>query len=169
MQKSNSNSSTLHNTVVVYMDHGTCNLTTYNHFQSIPQTSWNQREISTLSKTSDVGSINLEPVLSTTSVLSDAQAIISAAWKNTTKSKYDCTFKRWANFSNKKSIDSLQPHTVNKTEFLTEEALGHCIPCDIINHSTVSTFLKGVYNLRSLTPKYFTIWGVNTLLFHTQH
>ena len=48
-------------------------------------------------------------------------------------------------------------------------SLGHCLPCDIINHSTVSTFLKGVYNLRRPTPKYFAIWNVNTLLSHVQH
>ena len=48
-------------------------------------------------------------------------------------------------------------------------ALGHCLPCDIINHSTVSTFLKGVYNLRLPTPKYLAIWNVNTLLSHVQH
>ena len=48
-------------------------------------------------------------------------------------------------------------------------ALGHCLPCDIINHSSVSTFLKGVYNLRPPTPKYFVIWNVNTLLSYIQH
>ena len=42
-------------------------------------------ETSTLSETSDVGLINIEPVSSTTSVSSDAQAIISVAWRNTTK------------------------------------------------------------------------------------
>ena len=79
MQKNNSNSSTLDNTIVVYKDHGTCSLTTYNHFQLIAQTPWNQRETSTLSKTLDVRPINLEPVSSTTSVLPDAQATISTA------------------------------------------------------------------------------------------
>ena len=38
-----------------------------------------------------------------------------------------------------------------------------------INHSTASTFLKGVYNIRPPTPKYFAIWNVNTLLSHIQH
>ena len=85
MQESNSNSFALDNTIVVYKDHGTCNLTTHNHSQSIPQTSWNQSETSTLSKTLDVGLINLELVSSTTSISSDAQAIISVAWRNTTK------------------------------------------------------------------------------------
>ena len=70
------------------------------------------------------------------------------------------------------SINSLQPTTLNIKEFLTEEfkrglsynslvsarsVLGHCLPCDIINHSTVSTFLKGAYNLRPPKPKYFAI------------
>ena len=55
MQESNSNSSALDNPNVVCKDHGTCNLTTYNHPQSIPQTSQNQSETSTLSETSDVG------------------------------------------------------------------------------------------------------------------
>ena len=40
MQESNSNSSALDNTIMVYKDHATCNLTTYNHSQSIPETSW---------------------------------------------------------------------------------------------------------------------------------
>ena len=53
---------------MVYKDHGTGNLTTYNHSQSIPQTSWNQRETSTLSETSDAGPVNLEPVSSTSSI-----------------------------------------------------------------------------------------------------
>ena len=48
-------------------------------------------------------------------------------------------------------------------------ALGHCLSCGIIHHRTVSTFLKGVYNLRPPTPKYFAIWNVNTLLSHIQH
>ena len=78
----------------------------------------------------------------------------------------------------------MQPNTVNIIEFLTEEfkrvlsynslvsaryALGRCLLCDIIHHSTVSTFLKGVYNLRPPTLKYFSIWNVNTLLSHIQH
>ena len=37
MQESNSNSSALDNTIMVYKDHGTCNLTTYHHSQSIPK------------------------------------------------------------------------------------------------------------------------------------
>ena len=164
MQKSNSIISTLNNTIMVYKDHGTCSLTIHNHCQLIPKTSWNQRETYTLSKTSDVGPINLEPVSSTTLILSDAQEIISATWRNTTKTKHASAFKRWAN--------SLQPNTVNIIEFLTEEfkkglthnslisarsALSHYLPCDIINHSTVSTFLKDVYNLIPPTPKYFAI------------
>ena len=68
MQESNSNSSTSDDTIMVYKDHETCNFTTYNNSQSIPQTSWNQSKTLTLSKTSDIGLINLEPVSSTTSV-----------------------------------------------------------------------------------------------------
>ena len=184
MQDSNSNSSTLDNTIVVYKDHGTCNLTTYNHSQSIPQTSWNQCETYTLSETSDVGVINLDSVSPTTSISSDAQAIISAAWRNTTKRKCSSTFKIWTNVCGKRNINSLQPNTVNIIEFLTEEfkrdlsfnslvsaksALGHCLSCDIIHHSTVSTFLKGVYNLRAPSPKCIAIWNVNTLLSQLQH
>ena len=48
-------------------------------------------------------------------------------------------------------------------------ALGHCLSCDIIHHTRVSKFLKGVSNLRPPTPKYFTIWNMNTLLSHIQH
>ena len=125
----------------------------------MPQTAWSQSKTSTLSKISDAGLINLEPVSSTTSISSDAQAIISAAWRNTTKTKYNSTFKRWTNFCSKRNINSLQPNTVNIIEFLTEEfkrvlpyrslvsegsALGHCLSCDIIHHSTASTFLKGI-------------------------
>ena len=184
MQESNSNSSALDNTIMVYKDHGTRNLTTYNHSQSISQTSWNQSETSTLSETSDVGLINLEPVSSTTSVSSDSQAIISAAWRNTTKTKYNSTIKRWTNLCSKRNTNSLQPNAVNIIKFLTEEfsrglsynslvsarsALGYCLSCDIIYHSTVSTILKGVYNIRPPTPKYSAIWNVNTLLSHIQH
>ena len=184
IQESNSNSSALDNTIVVYKDHGTCNLTTYNHFQSITQTSWKQSETSTLSETSDAGLINYETVSSTTSISSDTQAIMSVAWRNTTKTKYNSIFKRLTKLCSKRNINSLQPNTVNIIEFLTEEfkrglsynslvsarsALGHCLSCDIIHHSTVSTFLKGVYNLRPPTPKYFAIWNVNTLLSHIQH
>ena len=74
------------------------NCITYNHSQSIHQTSWNQRETSTLSETSDVGPINLEPVSSIESISSDVQAIILASWRNTTNTKYNSTFKRWTNF-----------------------------------------------------------------------
>ena len=177
-EECNSNSSALDNTIMVYKDHGTRNLTTYNHSHS------NQSETSTLSETSDVGLFNPEPVSSTTSISSDAQAIISAAWRNTTKTKYNSTFKRWTNFCSKRNINSLQPNTVNITEFLTEEfkrglsynslvsarsALGHCLSCDIIHHSTVSAFLKRVYNLRPPTPEHFAIWNVITLLSHIQH
>ena len=183
IQESNSNSSALDDTIVVYKDHGTCNLTTYNHSQSITQISWDQSKTSTLSETSDTGLINYEPVSSTTSISSDTQAIISAAWRNTTKTKYNSIFKRWTKLCSKRNINSLQPNTVNIIEFLTEEfkrvlsynslvsaryALGRCLLCDIIHHSTVSTFLKGVYNLRPSTPKYFAIWNVNTLLSHIQ-
>ena len=182
MQDSNSNSSTLDNTIVVYKDHGTCNLTTYSHSQSIPQTSWNQCETYTLSETSDVGVINLDSVSPTTSISSDAQAIISAAWRNTTKTKYNSTFKRWTNFCSKRNINSLQPNTVNIIEFLTKEfkrglsynslvsgrsALGHCLSCDIIHHSTVSTFLKGVYNETTHTKIFFYLECEYLVISHT--
>ena len=87
MQKINSNNSTLDNTIMVYKDHGTCNITTNNHSHSIPQTPWNQRETSTLSESLFVGSINLKPDSSTTSISSGAQAIMSTAWQNTSKTK----------------------------------------------------------------------------------
>ena len=78
----------------------------------------------------------------------------------------------------------MQPNTVHIIEFLTDEfkrclsynslvsarsALGHCLSCDIIHHSTVSAFLKRVYNLRPPTPEHFAIWNVITLLSHIQH
>ena len=53
--------------------------------------------------------------------------------------------------------------------FSARSALGHCFPCNIINHSAPSTFYKGVYNLRPPTPKYFAIWDVNTLLSRMQY
>ena len=87
MQKINNNKSTLDNTIMVYKDHGTCNITTYNHPHSIPQTPWNQRETSTLSETSFIGSVNLKPDSSTTSISSDAQAVMSAVWRNNSKTK----------------------------------------------------------------------------------
>ena len=58
-------------------------------------------------------------------------------------------------------MNSLQLNTVNIIEFLTEEfksglrytslvsarsALSHCTPCDIINCSTFSAFLKSEKN-----------------------
>ena len=99
MQESNSNSSALDNTMVVYKDHGTCLLTMYNHSRSIPQTPWNQSETFTLSETSGVGLINLERVSSTTSISSDAQAIISAAWRDTlTKQNTTVHSKNGQNF-----------------------------------------------------------------------
>ena len=121
MQESNNNTSTLDNAVVLYKDHGTCNLTTYNHSQSISQTSWNQRVTSALSETSNVGPINLEPVSFPTSISSDVQAIISTAWRDTAKTKYNSTFKRWTNFCSKGTINSLQLNTVNIMEILTKE------------------------------------------------
>ena len=36
-------------------------------------------------------------------------------------------------------------------------ALSHYLPCDIVNHSTVSTFLKGIYILIPPPPKYLAI------------
>ena len=60
-----------------------------------------------------------------------------------------------------------QQHGETKAKY--NSTFKRCLPCDIINHSTVSTFLKGACNLKSLTPKYFTIWDVNTLLSHIQH
>ena len=41
--------------------------------------------------------------------------------RDNTKTKYNCTFKRWTNVCNKWSINSLQPNTVNTIELLTEE------------------------------------------------
>ena len=64
---------------------------------------------------------NLKPVSFKTSVSSNAGAAISTAWRDTTKTKYNSTFKRWTNFCSKGSINSLQSNTVNVIEFLTEE------------------------------------------------
>ena len=91
------------------------------------------KETSTLSETSDVGSISSKPVSSTTSILSDAQAIILAAWRNTTETKYKIqnTFKRWANFCGKRSINSLQRKRVNIIKFLTEE-FKRVSPCNLL-------------------------------------
>ena len=60
-----------------------------------------------------------------------------------------------------------QQHRKTKAKY--NSTFKRCLPCDIINYSTVSTLLKCACNLRSLTPKYFTIWDVNTLLSHIQH
>ena len=53
--------------------------------------------------------------------------------------------------------------------FSARYSLGLCLPCDIKSHNTISIFLKGVYNLRPPTPKYFAIWNVNALLSHIKH
>ena len=70
------------------------------------------------------------------------------------KKKYNSTFKRWANFCSKRSVNSLHPYTINITELLTEEfkkkfshnsldsvrsALCHCLPYDVINRNTEVT------------------------------
>ena len=41
--------------------------------------------------------------------------------RDNTKTKYNCTFKRWTNVCNIWSMNSLQPNTVNTIELLTEE------------------------------------------------
>ena len=78
-----------------------------------------------------VGLACLELVSSTTSISSDAQAIISATWRNTTKTKYNGTYKRWTNFCSKRSINSLQPNKINIIEFLTEE-LKRRLSCNLL-------------------------------------
>ena len=133
-----------------------------------------------------IQNFKFRPCLSRTSVIYNISFIrCTINHINSMKRYYqNKIFKRWINFCSKESINSLQPNTVNISVFLPEEfkrclsynslvsvrsALSHCLPYDFINHNTVSTFLKGVYNLRPLVLNCFANWDLNTLLSHLQH
>jgi len=109
--------------------------------------------------------------------------IIRKSWRSSTESAYNNAWRQWVNWCTEREADPLSAPVREVLEFLCESfeagkqyrtinTLRSAISMTheevdgvrIGQHPTVSRFLKGVFNLRPLAPKYTTTWDVDTVL-----
>ena len=110
-------------------------------------------------------------------------AIILCAWKPGTHKQYSVYICKWNYFYKQRQISGVAPDVNRVIEFLTtlyDEGLGYSAintarsalsqfivwkgSCTIGAHPWVVKFMKGVYNLRPLVPRYDNTWDVSVLL-----
>ena len=112
-----------------------------------------------------------------------AQQVILASWRQSTRKQYVSYIRRWIHFCDRESTDPLQTHVNIILKFLSE--LYHCgtgysgintAKCAIANYATLvggqpiegnqvlSKFMKGIFNLKPPQSRYARIWNVSLVL-----
>lgn len=109
--------------------------------------------------------------------------ILSKAWRTKTNKQYQSAWRLWLGWCGSRSVDPFQPSIVEVVEFLSCEfqknksysainsyrsTLSTTIPpiggFPIGKHPIVVQFMKGVYNLKPVVPKYACVWDVSVVL-----
>lgn len=109
----------------------------------------------------------------------EAIRIINASWSTGTDKQYNTVWKRWCGWCKERQTDIIQASINDVVNFLADcfadgrsystintyrSALSSTL-CNINNvavgsHPLVTRLLKGVYNLRTPSPRYFSTWDV---------
>ena len=106
-----------------------------------------------------------------------------ASWRHSTRKQYSTYINKWAQYSNKRQINSFHTSVNHILDFLTElfhsgysyETLNSARSalssfCDVEDgytigsHPLVVKFMTGVYNLRPTQPLYKEFWDVSLVL-----
>lgn len=113
----------------------------------------------------------------------ETSRILMASWRVSTQKQYSTYQDRWFKFCSRKQIDSLHPSVNQVLDFLTSlynaglsystintarsslsALLDHEQRNTIGSHPLISRFLKGIFELRTPSPRYTTIWDVSIVL-----
>ena len=113
----------------------------------------------------------------------DTIGVLMAFWRKTTGKQHNSYLSRWALYFHTKHINMNQVTVYDGMEFLTslyQQGLGyrtinsaHSALSAAINqedkttfrdHSLVTHFLKGIFELKPSLPRYTVIWDVGTVL-----
>ena len=108
-----------------------------------------------------------------------------SSWRTGTLKQYQTHFKKWKQYCLDNHIDPFNPSVENVIEFLTKlfdsglgyssintarSALSSILPVyqgfKMGDHPLVSRFLKGVFELKPVLPRYTEVWNVNVVLDH---
>lgn len=129
------------------------------------------------------GMLTIRETLRKQGVSEAGTGIILASWKPSTAKQYQTHIERWKQFCDRWDTNFLNPTASNIINFLTEtfnrnvgydtintaraalSSLGIVIDgCRAGNHPLINRFMKGVFNLRTPTPRYTEIWDVQPVL-----
>ena len=106
--------------------------------------------------------------------------VLVNSWRPSTQRQYSVYFKKWAVFCSERQIAPLSPTLDNVLEFLytlldlsysalntARSALSCMVMIDKIpvgQHPIVCRFLKGAFQQKPPSPKYYGIWDINQVL-----
>ena len=117
-------------------------------------------------------------------IRSDIINIISASWRESTKTQYGIYIKKWKHYCVKRGINQWCANVTDVLGFLSELFHGDNACYSTINqarsalssflsltdssetvgsHPLICRFLKGVFNLRTPKPRYKEIWDVGIM------
>ena len=116
-------------------------------------------------------------------ISAEGAEILLASWKPGTRRQYHPHIKRWAQYCDRRHVDSLNPNVSNIINFLSDvfhrelgyesvntarsalSSLGIVVNgCTAGSHPLVVRFMKGVFNLRPSLPRYTETWDVQPVL-----
>ena len=131
------------------------------------------------------GSSNFVLHLPTAGQSPDVAQIIRASWRVSTQSAYNTPVRRWLDFCNRRQLNPHQPTVSQLFDFLhtlyelglSDSTIGtHRSAISAIveipgvpqlgERWLVSRFMKGIFHLRPLQPRYTKTWDVNKVLPH---
>ena len=91
----------------------------------------------------------------------EAIRIINASWSTGTDKQYNTVWKRWCGWCKERQADIIQASINDVVSFLADcFADGKSNNVAVGSHPLVTRRLKGVYNLRTPSPRYSSTWDV---------
>ena len=112
-----------------------------------------------------------------------ATDIMCSSWRTETQKRYACYVAKWRRYAHSRHIDPISPSISEDVNFLAhlyKSGLGYSAICvarsalssylniaDVVDfgqHKIVRRFMKGVFELKPVLPKYSHTWDVDTVL-----
>ena len=122
---------------------------------------------------------NIEPE----NVSTTTQYILLSSWRKSTRGRYNTVLQQWHDFCGREQTNYLLPNVTSVLKFFAELyekgcqyssiTLAHSALASVVtlrgyttlsDHPLIKRFIKGVYHLRPLKPKYSSIWDADILL-----
>ena len=145
------------------------------------------RKTPVISETEVDGTAFIRRYISKQRISDAAKHIITSSWRNSTKNRYETTFRKWENFCSERAVDTISPSISDVINFLTgifEDGNGYSsvfsarsvsnnvitVPGfpDISEHPLLKRFIKGIFNLVPPKPRYSYTWDVKLILDHIE-